>query len=1479
MKQRKARGWAHIVLMCLLLAAFVVLSVGSGCAEEYAELTVTREAEAVPSALSADELAEGYIHKAFYPPRTLFRKAPGGTARANLTGHAASIYDALYPLIAEVAAGQRASTSFILPGIYNQQTLYPQDLGLDAFFQDGSFSLTYEAVDALNGLVCTDVDAAIDALRRDCPYEMYWYTVDAGWSRGCVNMRSDGTNIQWSGDVSVDIPVAPEYSGGNYIFDTSWGQSVADAVENAHEIATRCSGMTDAEKLYAYKEEICSLVSYNEEASMGAVQYGNPWQLVWVFDGDPTTNVVCEGYSKAFQYLCDISSFDSDITVLSVYGHGHMWNLVNMDDGLNYLADLTNCDDGSIGYPDELFLAGYLSGTARGGYYFYTDRFPLAYQYADDMFQQFTEEQLTVASHPYSPAAVDPVPEDEALSVAEDTIVTGAQTIRRGEDYPFTVMFPGAVSDSFLQRHSLIRVSYYYGNAAVDSTVFPLYSASWTWEDFAFTDSHTLHVSETLAHNLAAGQYTAVIEILRDNSQTTAYQATLNFEVTEAEIPAAPEIVFDKQAYNPGEPVTGTIVGTSPDALVLEAHIRTAFLGTWHYTTMNGHITLDGNRFTCDSFDAGEWGIYAQARYGQTWSEIGNEQVFCVGVSSQTAAEDNLIAENASVSVPASIREGEDLPVSVTYPAAVKDANLRRNGYVQVCYYPESGNYQAVSGKEYFRLYEDTDKVITFPTRNSAILLGSLARGLAPGNYKVTVGISPDRPGSPLYRQEMYFSVLPNTLPQAPQIVFDKEHYSVNEQVTGYVYGDLPDQMELAVVGAGRGTVEKTYATALNTVVMDGGAFTCRSLGLAVGEWRFIVSAQYDGVWSETAEHTVVIDDSTVSAEEKATALSASVTASSIVAKGEDIAVRMVFPQGLSDTYKARYRALRCELTDASSSCVGSFAGTLWTQSGSAAEQNVFTVTESDEGTVIEWALAYQSWPAGEYVLAVGSADPETGLPLFVRRCAVTVLSGDIPAAPTITLSANEFYYSESVTCEGISGSVDAPDADRIQLTYQDAAVYADVVNGQFVFPQWLGCGTWEIQARVRIGGVWSERQTLTVRIAAFAGDIQLSFSQAPLACTALPISVVIPGAEQYEWTLTANGGTIGSGQAQLTNGEDTLELFFQGEQDACLLVKAYIGGVVCLKTLDIHVQSNGWPEIDPLRLYNYGMPTFMQPFMLSWDAVEGAQYRVSWCTSMGDVSSGVLSDTEYTFSPQDDWRMTVLDDSHYIRLDILIPGYNAVALSFPNFSLDLTEDSRVRVSADRQRVTLGGRERVSVAVQAQGADEIRLFCLHYDANGNPAYTVYDPVNAASAVMIYSEEDYRSTHLSEGTLRFYAAARYGQSWSGISNTVTVSVAEPEDNVMTAPDLTLPASLTAIRDEAFRGISARRVLLPDNVAEIGDYAFADCASLEQIYIPASVRQIGAHAFDNTPVSLKIFGAENSFAKEYAGLHGIDFVTVP
>ena len=49
-----------------------------------------------------------------------------------------------------------------------------------------------------------------------------------------------------------------------------------------------------------------------------------------------------------------------------------MWNIVRMEDGKNYLADVTNCDGTkggtiSAGFPDKLFLAG-VSGTVSTGY-------------------------------------------------------------------------------------------------------------------------------------------------------------------------------------------------------------------------------------------------------------------------------------------------------------------------------------------------------------------------------------------------------------------------------------------------------------------------------------------------------------------------------------------------------------------------------------------------------------------------------------------------------------------------------------------------------------------------------------------------------------------------------------------------------------------------------------------------------------------------------------------------------------------------------------------------------------------------------------------------------------------------------------------------------------------------------------------------------------------------------------------------------
>ena len=53
---------------------------------------------------------------------------------------------------------------------------------------------------------------------------------------------------------------------------------------------------------------------------------------------------------------------------------------------------------------------------------------------------------------------------------------------------------------------------------------------------------------------------------------------------------------------------------------------------------------------------------------------------------------------------------------------------------------------------------------------------------------------------------------------------------------------------------------------------------------------------------------------------------------------------------------------------------------------------------------------------------------------------------------------------------------------------------------------------------------------------------------------------------------------------------------------------------------------------------------------------------------------------------------------------------------------------------------------------------------------------------------------------------------------------------------------MPAALTAIEANAFEGIAASIVDVPDSCTSIGDYAFQNCEHLTQIRIPAGKKKI-------------------------------------
>ena len=379
---------------------------------------------------SPEDMLGEYVNNAFSVRKYSLRKSALRSTGSRLTGVDAAIYSHIAGELDAIAAGQRASTVFEIPveelGLGKtywtaQELNVPSILALDEngdpILEDGYATFSDEAFNAAVAKTDYNLSLILSSLLADFPYQLYWYdktmaTQVSGISiGGWYEPSVDDFVIGVDGSYVFYFPVAEGMDAGSYQVDTSIGQSVQTSVENAHDIVDEFSDSTDYEKLCGYKEEICSLVSYNSAAAGGGVSYGNPWQLIWVFDDDPDTKVVCEGYAKAFKYLCDLSSFSDDVSCITVSGimnggtgaGNHMWNIVSMEDGKNYLVDVTNCDSETIGAPDQLFMSGFSSGSLSAGFVFNCTGAAVTYKYDSDTRELYTDEELTVCSLNYKP--------------------------------------------------------------------------------------------------------------------------------------------------------------------------------------------------------------------------------------------------------------------------------------------------------------------------------------------------------------------------------------------------------------------------------------------------------------------------------------------------------------------------------------------------------------------------------------------------------------------------------------------------------------------------------------------------------------------------------------------------------------------------------------------------------------------------------------------------------------------------------------------------------------------------------------------------------------------------------------------------------------------------------------------------------------------------------------------------------------------
>ena len=97
------------------------------------------------------------------------------------------------------------------------------------------------------------------------------------------------------------------------------------------------------------------------------------------------------------------------------------------------------------------------------------------------------------------------------------------------------------------------------------------------------------------------------------------------------------------------------------------------------------------------------------------------------------------------------------------------------------------------------------------------------------------------------------------------------------------------------------------------------------------------------------------------------------------------------------------------------------------------------------------------------------------------------------------------------------------------------------------------------------------------------------------------------------------------------------------------------------------------------------------------------------------------------------------------------------------------------------------------------------------------------------------------------------------------------------------ELTIPSSVTAIKDNAFSGCSSlASITIPESVASIGRNAFSGCSSLTAITIPESVASIGRNAFSGCSSLTAIIIPESVNSIEYGTFQGcssLTSITVP
>ena len=180
----------------------------------------------------------------------------------------------------------------------------------------------------------TAVRFAFSALLEDHP-ELFW-----------VDEMLDDISIYTDshGKKKISVVFRELYPGSFDDIEKGWNE-LAHAVSIIKYARASESRYDTLQAIQAY---ICDSVSNNRTVSDDYSVYLDSFVAPLLRCGTDEGKLICRGYARSFKAVCN----QFDIPCVIIYGQtfdfGHAWNVVLMEDGKWYGADLTNDDGGEL---------------------------------------------------------------------------------------------------------------------------------------------------------------------------------------------------------------------------------------------------------------------------------------------------------------------------------------------------------------------------------------------------------------------------------------------------------------------------------------------------------------------------------------------------------------------------------------------------------------------------------------------------------------------------------------------------------------------------------------------------------------------------------------------------------------------------------------------------------------------------------------------------------------------------------------------------------------------------------------------------------------------------------------------------------------------------------------------------------------------------------------------------------------------------